>query len=188
MSDVGCGMWEGGLVISAMHATSDRESRAAPDVRLRRTAPGDLDALFEMQSDAESNDMAGTKARPRDVFFALWEKLFADANLRSRVIEVVGPGGEAAVVGSIGCFQADGVDCIGYWIARPHWGKGIASRAVALFLEEGRRRPLHATADRKNAASCRILEKCGFRCTGVRMGEETERFVAREVAEFVLEG
>jgi RimJ/RimL family protein N-acetyltransferase len=56
-----------------------------------------------------------------------------------------------------------------------------------LFLGEELRRPLHATADRNNTPSRRILEKCGFRCVGFRMGEETERFVAREIAEFVLE-
>jgi len=91
------------------------------------------------------------------------------------------------IVGSIARFQADGHDCVGYWIARAHWGKGVASRALTMFLGEERRRPLHATAARTNAPSHRILEKCGFRCVGFRMGEETERFVAREIADFVLE-
>jgi RimJ/RimL family protein N-acetyltransferase len=58
---------------------------------------------------------------------------------------------------------------------------------VALFLTEEPLRPLHATTARANARSRRILEKCGFRCTGFRMGEETERFVAREIADFVLD-
>lgn len=150
--------------------------------RLRPTQPGDLPALFDFQCDPQSNDMAGTKPRTREAFFAVWERHFADPNLNSRVIEL---GGQ--IVGGIACFQADGHDCIGYWIARPHWGQGVASRALALFLGEERRRPLHATADRANAPSQRILEKCGFRCVGYRMGEETERFVAREIAEYVLE-
>ena len=32
-----------------------------------------------------------------------------------------------------------------------------------------------------------ILTKHGFRCLGYRMGEETDRFLAREIADFVLE-
>jgi RimJ/RimL family protein N-acetyltransferase len=133
--------------------------------------------------------MAGTKPRTREVFFAVWEKHFANPSINSRVITLADSG---EIVGSIACFQAAEPgeperDCIGYWIARPHWGKGIASLALAMFLSEEPRRPLHATAARANAPSRRILEKCGFRCLGFKMGEETERFVAREIAEFVLE-
>jgi RimJ/RimL family protein N-acetyltransferase len=163
-------------------------------IRLRPTTPADLPALFEFQCDPQSNDMAGTKARTREVFFAVWERHFADPGINSRVIEIdTGGSGEwgdhhaPEVVGSISRFQADGHDCVGYWIARPHWGRGIASRALAMFLIEEPRRPLHATAARTNAPSHRILEKCGFRRTGYRMGEETDRFVAREIADFVLE-
>lgn len=162
-----------------------REDR--PDaIRLRPTGPGDLPALFEMQTDAESNIMAGTKPRTREVFFAAWERNLADPNINSRVIEIDGAQG-IEVVGSVSRFQADGRDCVGYWIARMHWGKGIASRALMMFLGEERRRPLHATTTRTNASSQRILEKCGFRCAGFHMGEETERYVATELAEFVLE-
>ncbi len=164
-----------------------REERAdALSVRLRPTRPGDLAAVFEHQSDPESNEMAGTKARSREMFFGAWERNFADPGVNARVIEIDGACGPE-IVGSIASFQAEGRDCVGYWIAREHWGKGIASRALAMFLVEERRRPLHATAARSNASSRCILEKCGFRCVGFRMGEETERYVAREIAEFVLE-
>jgi RimJ/RimL family protein N-acetyltransferase len=138
--------------------------------------------LFEIQSDLEGNVMAGTKARTREVFAEIWGRNFADPGITSRVIEMDG-----VIVGSIGCFQADGHDCVGYWIARRHWGKGIASRALAMFLEEERRRPLHATTVRANAASQRVLEKCGFRFVCFRAGEETERYLPGEVADFVLE-
>jgi RimJ/RimL family protein N-acetyltransferase len=151
-------------------------------IRLRPTGPTDLPALFEIQTDPESNVMAGTKPRTREAFFEVWERIFADPDANARVIEFDG-----VIVGSIGRFQADGLDCVGYWIARPHWGKGIASRALIMFLGEERRRPLHATTVRANAPSQRILEKCGFRCVGFRIGEETERFLAGEIADFVLE-
>ncbi|MBL8746502.1 MAG: GNAT family N-acetyltransferase [Phycisphaerae bacterium] len=165
-----------------MNPTTPSNRRDALSLRLRPTSPADLPALFEFQTDPESNQMAGTKPRSREAFFAAWEKNFADPGVNSRVIEL-----EGVVVGSIARFQAEGRDCVGYWIARTHWGKGIASRALAMFLAEETRRPLHATAARTNTTSHRILEKCGFRCTGFRMGEETDRFVAREIADFVLE-
>lgn len=183
-------------------------------LHLRPTRPSDLPALFEMQSDPESNLMAGTKPRTREVFFATWQSHFANPRINGQVIELEtqrdgaypprrpphAPESPLAlaphrqVVGSIACFQAPLEsdpsrvhDCIGYWIARPHWGKSIASRALALFLTYEPRRPLHATTARTNLPSQHILLKCGFRCTGFRMGEETERYLAREVAEFVLE-
>ncbi|MFN0138116.1 MAG: GNAT family N-acetyltransferase [Phycisphaerae bacterium] len=155
-------------------------------VRLRPVGPADLPALFEIQADPESNVMAGTKSRTREVFFTVWERNFVDAGVNACVIEIDGASG-SQLVGSIARFQADGHDCVGYWIARAHWGKGIASRALALFLEQEHRRPLRATTAGDNAPSRHILQKCGFRFVGVRMGEETDRFVAREVAEFELE-
>ncbi|HEX2838213.1 MAG TPA: GNAT family N-acetyltransferase [Phycisphaerales bacterium] len=151
-------------------------------LRLRATAAADVPVLFDLQSDTEANRMAGTKARSREAFFATWEKIFADPKVRSRVIEVDG-----VIVGGVSCFQAEGRDALGYWIAKQHWGRGIASRAVALFLAVETRRPLHATARRTNTRSLRVLEKCGFRLVGYRMGEETERYVGCELAEFVLE-
>ncbi len=155
---------------------------SASPLLLRPLHPGDLLTLYELQIDPESNQMAGTKPRTREAFFAVWERVLLDPNINSRVIEVGG-----AIVGSVSCFQAEGRDCVGYWIARSHWGRGIASRALPMFLADERRRPLHATAARANAASHRVLEKCGFRCVGFRMGEETDRFLAREIADFVLE-
>lgn len=159
-------------------------------VRLRAVTPADLPTLFEFQTDPESNAMAGTKPRTREAYFAAWEKNLVDPGINPRVIEAWASGttGAPALVGSMARFQIEGHDHVGYWIARAHWGKGIASRALALFLQEETRRPLRATAASSHAVSRHILEKCGFRCVGVRMGEETERFLAREIADYELMG
>lgn len=166
-----------------MHRSHARVESAA--IRLRHVTPADLPLLYEIQLDPESNEMAGTKARSREAFFAAWESHLVNPEINARVMEM---GSETAptVAGSISRFPAEGHHAVGYWIARWHWGKGIASQALAMFLMEEGRRPLHATAATGNAASRRILEKCGFRCVGVRMGEETERFLAREIADYVL--
>ena len=151
-------------------------------VHLRRVEPQDLQALFDLQSDPDSNNMAGTKPRSREAFFAAWNGYFNDPQVNARVIEL---GSE--LVGSISRFQAEGRDCVGYWIARAHWGKGVASRALAMFLIEEKRRPLYATTASTNAPSQHILAKCGFRCLGQRFGEESERFLGIEIADFVLD-
>jgi RimJ/RimL family protein N-acetyltransferase len=80
----------------------------------------------------------------------------------------------------------DGQDAVGYWIAREHWGRGIATRALGLLLEEVAIRPLHARAARTNAASIRVLERCGFRVTGYEHSPETERYPACEEAVLLL--
>ncbi|HYE61142.1 MAG TPA: GNAT family N-acetyltransferase [Phycisphaerales bacterium] len=176
-----------------MHAPTT-SNRVHPDlVRLRPVGPGDLDALYAMQADAESNAMAGTKPRPRDVFFAVWDKHFVNPLINGQVIEVQRAPARAEppayeIAGSIACFQPpDGSNHVGYWIAREHWGRGFASRALPLFLKQEPRRPLHATTAASNAASQRILERCGFRRVGQKWCEETERYLAREVVEWVLE-
>ncbi len=162
-----------------------RQNTPAALIRLRPTAAADLSTLFEIQSDPESNVMAGTKPRTRDVFFATWAQHFANPSINGQVMEIEGLN-RHEIVGSIACFQADGLDCVGYWIAKTHWGKGIASRALELFLLQEHRRPLHATTASSNATSQHILTRCGFQRMGLRMGEETERFLAREIVDFLL--
>jgi len=55
---------------------------------------------------------------------------------------------------------------IGYTLVRPHWNRGLASDAVtALAAFAFATYPLHrisASADPRNAASSRVLEKAGF--------------------------
>lgn len=155
---------------------------------LRTVRREDFPALFEIQADPESNAMAGTKPRTRDAFVAAWERNLADPGINARVIEVGRrDGGGREIAGSISCFAAEGHECVGYWIARAHWGRGVASRALELFLREEARRPLHATTASTNGPSQRILTKCGFRRVGQRMGEETERYLGIEIVDFVLE-
>ena len=73
------------------------------------------------------------------------------------------------VVGHIGLKHMDrerGEAEVGYWVGRPYWGRGYASRAVReivtfAFEELGLRR-LYAHVLAHNPASGRVLEKAGF--------------------------
>ena len=60
---------------------------------------------------------------------------------------------------------------LGYWIARPHWNRGYATeagKAVIHAARDGLRlRKLSAGHFLDNPASGRVLEKLGFRPTGI---------------------
>ncbi len=171
-------------------STPAEPRRGEPAIQLRTVVPSDLPELFELQCDPASNELAGTKPRSRESFFATWERSLADPRVNSRIIELERHKAWT-IAGSIACFQVEehGTSCdmLGYWIARPYWGMRIASRAASLFLAQEKRRPLLATAATANAASRKILERNGFRLIGIRMGEETDRYVASEIAEYTLD-
>jgi len=80
----------------------------------------------------------------------------------------------------------DGQDAVGYWIARAHWGRGLATRALTLLLGEVAIRPLHARVARTNVASIRVLERCGFTISGYRMSPPDDHFPACEEALLIL--
>ena len=59
---------------------------------------------------------------------------------------------------------------LGYWIARPHWNRGIATEACGALLDIARTLGLlHIEAAHylDNPASARVLEKLGFQPTGI---------------------
>ena len=80
-------------------------------------------------------------------------------------------GRRARLVGSCGLGRrASGAVEFGYWIARPHWGRGFASEAgralIAIARALGLTR-LEASHFLDNPASGRVLEKLGFQSTGI---------------------
>lgn len=156
------------------------------NITLRRTVESDLRFLHELEVDQASNELAGTRPRDWETFRARWAQILADSDggimgVTPRVVCADG-----VVVGSVNISPDNGADAIGYWIAREHWGRGIASTAVALMLREFTRRPLMATAAGHNAPSIRVLEKNGFVIASRRMTEATARTVARETVTLIL--
>jgi RimJ/RimL family protein N-acetyltransferase len=128
------------------------------EVRLRDVIEGDLPVFFEHQCEPEANRLAAFPARARDAFRAHWAKILGDQSVIARTILV---GGQVA--GNIVCWERGHQSLVGYWIGREHWGKGVASKALAEFLGMVKARPLFAYVAKQNIPSIRVLEKCGFR-------------------------
>jgi RimJ/RimL family protein N-acetyltransferase len=130
-------------------------------VALRLVEPADLPIHFEQQRDPASIAMSGAGGRDRTAFEEHWAKILADDDTLIRTILV---GGEVA--GYVLSFERDGRREVGYWIARDHWGRGVATAALVAFLGEEKARPLHAGVLPANGGSLRVLEKCGFAVVG----------------------
>ena len=132
-----------------------------PLITLAEVADDDLPFLFAIQQDPASNHMADVAPRDAATFAAHWAKIRNNPESLARVIRANGER-----VGLVLSFIHDGVRELGYWIDRPHWGRGIASRAVAAFLPLDPNRPLTARVLKDNAGSIRVLERNGFVRTG----------------------
>jgi ribosomal-protein-alanine N-acetyltransferase len=74
---------------------------------------------------------------------------------------------EDVYVGMCGLHGGGRSPHLAFYIARPHWGKGLATEAARAFLGDGfarlRLERILATADESNARSARILTTLGFR-------------------------
>ncbi len=137
--------------------------------------------MFVLQGDPDSSEMAAVNPRTRADFDAHWAGSLSDPGVVPRAILADGE-----FAGWIGCFKSGGDDAVGYWIARDHWGRGIATRALALILQEVSIRPMHAQVAMHNGASKRVLERNGFVLEGTRHSAGDARYRACEEALYVL--
>jgi RimJ/RimL family protein N-acetyltransferase len=139
----------------------DGGSTMTHEIRLRDVTLEDLPIFFEHQRDPEAVDMAAHPPRDRDAFQAHWMEILSKESMIKKTILL-----EDRVVGYILSFVYFGVREVGYWIGKEYWGQGIATRALAGFLDQVPLRPLHASVAKHNRGSVRVLEKCGFRLVG----------------------
>jgi RimJ/RimL family protein N-acetyltransferase len=134
-----------------------------PEVRIRPVEDGDLPIFLAHQDDPIAAAMASFPTRAPDVFYEHWARIRADPTNVTRTIVADGE-----VVGDIVSWLDDGRRQVGYWIGRGHWGKGFATAALRLLLDEIADRPVTAHVALGNIGSQRVVEKCGF----VRVGAE----------------
>jgi RimJ/RimL family protein N-acetyltransferase len=142
---------------------------AVADVALRAVTEADLPVLFEHQQDPDATRMAAFVARDRAAFDAHWRKILGDPGVTTKAIVADG-----VLAGNIGAWGSGGERLVGYWVGKEHWGKGVASRALAAFLAVERTRPLFAHVAKANVGSLRVLQKSGFVIAGEHDGSATD--------------
>ena len=154
----------------------------APEIVLRDVSKTDLRAFFRYQLDPVARHMAAFTSKDpadRDAFMERWSRILRSAGIRTKTILFKG-----RVVGSVLTFTQEGKREVSYWIDRRYWNRGIATAALARMVSRLRARPVYARVASDNAASIRVLEKCGFRVCGQARGFANAR--GAEIDELVL--
>jgi RimJ/RimL family protein N-acetyltransferase len=152
------------------------------EIALRDVGEADLAVLFEQFRDPQASRMAAFTAKDptdRAAFMAHWARLLGDGSVVKKAILLAG-----RVAGSIVSFGPAGEREVTYWIGREHWGRGVATAALAEFLKIETARPLFGRAAKDNVGSVRVLEKCGFRLCREERGFANAR--GTHIAEVVL--
>jgi RimJ/RimL family protein N-acetyltransferase len=141
-------------------------------LRLRRSTPTDADAIFAMASDPEvmrpmdwpaPRQLADTRAY-LDGCAARWHS-------GQELHWMIERKADALAAGCIACRPAGHAADLGYFLARAHWGQGLATDAAGLLLGWLQRQPqivrVWATTDHANERSARVLRKLGLQLEGV---------------------
>jgi RimJ/RimL family protein N-acetyltransferase len=148
-------------------------SAGSEDVRLRDVVEDDLGFLLAYEHDPEAVRRSRFTPRPRDAFLRHWRtEVLGDDIVFVQAVTVDGE-----VAGSVVAWWDGDRRFLGYWLGRPYWGRGIGSRALTLFLERERNRPLYADPAGGNTGSVRLLEKHGFQRTGTERHGENQHVV-----------
>jgi RimJ/RimL family protein N-acetyltransferase len=152
------------------------------EIQIRDVIESDFPIFFEHQCDAASARMAafGRKDPNKNELAARWKKSLTEASTTPKAIV---EGGK--VVGFVASFMREGQLEVTYWIARSHWGRGVATAALLQLLQCVTTRPIYASAAKDNVASLRVLEKCGFTVRGSGRAFASAR--GEEIEEIFLE-
>ncbi len=138
---------------------------------LRHWSEADAPALFSLAADPAIGLAAGwsphrSEAESREVIRTVFAAPEVYAVTMRGNGEAVGCAGLTPAAGADGSLTAGGEAVLGYWTGRSHWGRGIATEAAGALLRHafttlGLRAVWCAHYD-GNAASRRVMEKCGF--------------------------
>ncbi|MEU0564679.1 GNAT family N-acetyltransferase [Nonomuraea sp. NPDC005983] len=140
------------------------------DVQLRDVQEADLETFFQQEQDPEAARRSQFPPRERDRFMTHWTtKILDDPTVYVQAVTVDGE-----LAGNIIAWWEEDERFIGYWFGREYWGRGIGTRALTLFLQQEKARPLYADPYIGNTGSVRLLERCGFRRTATVMHGENE--------------
>lgn len=151
-------------------------------ISLRDVRDSDLATFWEHLSDPAAQHVAAVTREyhyDRGHFDAHWARIRADPDVVMRTVVADGE-----VAGHVAVYGPPDEREVTYWIDRAHWGRGVATAALAALIETVGTRPLYAHAAADNVGSIRVLEKCGFVITGHDRGFAQAR--EGEIDEVVL--
>jgi len=140
------------------------ETKLTGDVMLSPLHESDYALLFVFQDDEEAQfQAAGGRAHADEKAFREFLNKAQQNGAEFRAILL-----EGAPVGYIASFGRLEKREISYWIGREFWGKGFASKALELWLEEcsAPEAGLFARVVKDHPASARVLEKNNFKPVG----------------------
>jgi len=137
---------------------------------LRAPRHEDVKAIARLANDRRIAENTARIPHPYGVQDA--ETFIAAANRKDgEATFVVMRGG--TLIGACGIDPREGGLELGYWFGAPFWGRGFATEAVRAVIDyafgELDHDTLIAGARVSNPASRRVLEKCAFQWTGVRL-------------------
>jgi ribosomal-protein-alanine N-acetyltransferase len=140
-------------------------------VVLRDFVPGDRSAFVEWTADESMYTYMAWRPDGPEAAVAEFERLLShpertNPTRRHWYLAVATSTGEFC--GTTGFdHRLDGLGEFGWYLSSRYWGRGYATSATSMLLEFGFRSvgvpAITATCDPDNAASRRVLEKCGLR-------------------------
>ena len=132
----------------------------------RSHEPEDEDAFVKMHTDPEVRRYVGGQAWPLEKAVRRFRTEYLGEPKEVHGLWATILKSERKFVGSCGLRLGKDEASLGYYIARPYWGKGIASEASRAFLEVAFQRlrlsRVSATVEKGHAISEHILRKFGF--------------------------
>jgi RimJ/RimL family protein N-acetyltransferase len=136
---------------------------------LRAPRPSDAKAIALLANDLRVS--ANTARIPHPYSLDDAEQFIASVNTRSGEV-CFAITLEHKPIGICGVARGEGFE-LGYWLGVPYWGRGFATEAARAVIDHGfsdlGHEILLSSARVSNPASRRVLEKCGFQWTGVRL-------------------
>jgi len=138
------------------------------NIKLRKWEISDVDNLVRYADNYAISDYLTNKfPHPYTRENGLRFIEFANAHDQSIVFAITYDGG---AIGGIGVHGQDDVyeknAELGYWVAEPFWGQGIATRVIPQIIEKAFQQleieRIYARPFGSNIGSQRVLEKCGF--------------------------
>ena len=144
-------------------------------ILLRHWLETDAEALFKYASDPDVGPRAGwpphkSVEESREIiksFFSNDDTWAIELKETSEIIGCIG-----VLRASVSNLIIAENECeIGYWVAKPYWGKGICTEALRLVIDYcfnvNKFNAIWGDYFPENPASGKVMEKCGFKDTGI---------------------